>query len=182
MAFSRRQQPEFRALLALAWAKHCSLTGATGKMDRTWYEDTLEAATGHRSTTDCNAGRDYDAVMAEFEAIAGTGIRWGLKLHGGDAKRLAHNIREICEDHSIDEGYMRRIARKALRIDHLPELLQLDRAQLLTVLRACKQHVTRHLVADGQRDPQVSRKTHRPKTPQVRAQQAPHVPPENIPF
>lgn len=190
MAFSRRQQPEFRKLVALAWAAHCRLTGAAGKMDRGWYEDTLEAATGYRSTSECNAGRDYDAAMAEFEAIAGTGVKWGLKLHGGDAKRIAHNIRQICEDHDIDEGYMRRVARKALRLDTLPELLQLDREQLLVILRACKQHVTRNLIAERKHEPQVSRKTGGYKKLQVQAYQeairreidAEEVPPENIPF
>lgn len=187
MGFSRAQQPAFRAMVAAAWK---ATGGAGAKPDRGWYEAELETATGYRSTADCNAGRDYDFAMARFEEIGGASIEWQMRAFQGDAKRIAHSLRKLCADHEGDEAYMRRIARQALRLDVLPELHTLDADQLLVVLRACKQQVTRGLVAAGERDPQVSRKTHHEKPPQVKAYWAAavrkaaeaEVPAENIPF
>ncbi len=170
MSFSRPQQSQYRQFVRHAWLQHCRDEQLPiAPMDRDWYEAELVVATGHRTTSECNAGRDYDHAMAHFEALARAGVKWQLKLSRGDAIRLAHNIREVCANHDLDEDFMRGIARQALRLDTLPELVKLSPDDLMIVLRACKQHVTRHLVREGKRQPQISRKTFMAKPPQVKA-------------
>lgn len=181
MSFTRGQQPEFRTLLNRAWPKASEFDPSLDVGDRCkakrcgecsfcrWYEELLFAATGHRSTTDCNAGRDYEFVMRALEAIIGDSIKWHLKAAGGDANRIRHELRSLCTDHEISDSYMQRIARQALKLDEPPALEDMSRDQLATVLIACKQHVTRQLVAEGKREPQVSRKTRREKAPQAKA-------------
>lgn len=171
MSFSRAQQPEFRLLVAKAWREHCREHGldCTPKPDRAWYETELQLATGKSSTSDCNAGSDYEAAMSHFEALSGDGIKWQMRQFRGPANRIEHALKKLCADHEIAEDYMQRIARHSLRVEELPELHKLSKEQLLTILRACKQYVTRKLVAEGIRDPQISKKTRKPKPAQVAA-------------
>lgn len=184
MSFTRGQQPEFRTLLERAWQTSCELDSSLDQGARCrkskrcgeccyclWYVGLLESSTGHRSTTDCNAGRDYDFVMRALEAIIGDSIKWHMKAAGGDANRIRHELRALSEKHEIDDRYMQRIAKQALRLDSAPALENMKPEQLVTVLIACKQHVTRKLVAEGHRDPQVSRRTRLEKPPQVAAHQ-----------
>ncbi|HEX5177109.1 MAG TPA: hypothetical protein VFV83_08775 [Chthoniobacteraceae bacterium] len=171
MAFSRAQQPEFRGLVAVAWQVFCRDQNkvATTKVERSWYEAQLIEATGHASTSDCNAGGDYDRAMAHFEALGRSGsIKWQMKLFRGDANRIDHEIKRVCDDHNIDEEYMRAIARKALRLSVLPELHLLTKEMRLTILCACKQQVARDRVAAGIQTPQISRRTGREKRGQVK--------------
>jgi hypothetical protein len=89
--FSPGQQAQFRPMVQAAWVR--STDGRSDqKPDRDWYERELFAATGCRSTTDCNRGKDFDKAMAHFEQLAGNGIKWTLKAANGDRTRLLYLI------------------------------------------------------------------------------------------
>jgi hypothetical protein len=168
MGFSRGQQPEFRKLIATA-AKYCGVD-PKGAEYRAWYEAALFNAVRKTSTTECNAGRDYDFVMAEFEVLGQSGIKWQRKAATGDANRMVHEIRRTCGAASdVDESYMLRIGAQALGLDRCPPLHRLAPEQLQTILVACKQHVTRGQVARVDREPQVSEVTREWKRGQARA-------------
>ncbi|EDY16723.1 hypothetical protein CfE428DRAFT_5836 [Chthoniobacter flavus Ellin428] len=113
MSFSRRQQPEFRVLVPLAWVAHCRREGLarTLKVDRDWYERELCVATGQASTKECNAGRDYDLAMAHFEGLAGVGIKWQMRVYSGDVTRMMHCLRSelgaaALRTAGVDERYV----------------------------------------------------------------------------
>jgi hypothetical protein len=147
MGFSKGQQPEFRMLVKAAWRAYAlqeSLDPGT-KPDRGWYERELEFATGRSSTTECNAGRDYDLAMAHFEGVAGTGIKWQMKVHTGDAKRLLYELQKAVGEHDIDEDYLRGIARRMLRLERLPALETLTRDELIRILGEVKRYIRRRL-------------------------------------
>jgi hypothetical protein len=153
VSFTRAQQPELRAYLGLAWQAHCQAEGidAGGRCRGSkrcgacaycaWYEEVLEGATGHRSTTECNAGRDYDRFMRDLEAIHGQSIKWQMRAFGGDARRILHQIGEVCAEHGIDEDYLRAVARRGF--GPTAELHLLEAGQLLVVLGEVKRHVRR---------------------------------------
>jgi hypothetical protein len=145
MGFTRGQQPEFRVLVKQAWGVHCRTEGIDSKdsSHRAWYEGELLFATGHDSTTSCNAGRDYDRAMAHFEALAMAGIKWQMKIHTGDANRILFQLQEITDEHGIDADYLRGVARQMLRREELPELHRLTRDQLILILGEVKRHVRR---------------------------------------
>lgn len=155
MSFSRAQQPELRQLVGLAWVAHCRAEGIK-PADRcrgskrcgecafcAWYEGELEAATGHRSTTDCNAGRDYDFAMAQFEEIWGGSIKWQMKKYSGDAKRILHELQGVAGGHQVDEDYLRAAAKRSLRMAVAPELHTLSRERLIMVMGEVKRHLRR---------------------------------------
>lgn len=151
MSFSRAQQPAWQAMIKRAWAAHCLAEGINPvppKWDRDWYEQELYYAVKTTSTSDCNAGRDYDLAMAHFESIAGESIKWQMRVHSGDARRLLHELSEITEDHGIDEDYLRGVARQMLKVDHLPELSKLTKPQLVLILGEVKRHVRRNLKSE----------------------------------
>jgi len=149
VSFSRAQQPEFRKLLALAWARHCAAEGIVpvpAKHDRGWYEQELFAAVRKTSTTECNAGRDYDLVMAHFEALARAGIKWQMRVHNGDGRRLLHELRaavgeDVLDAHGVDEAYLLRVAQHGW--PHIAELAELSREQCITVLGEVKRSLRR---------------------------------------
>jgi len=147
MSFSRAQQPAFRKLVKAAWVAVCKAEGraATAAPDRSWYEQELFYATDQTSTTELNAGRDYDLAMAHFEGLAGASIEWQMRVHSGDAKRLFHTLAEVTREHDIDEDYLRAIARRMLRVDYLPALADLTRPQLILILGEVKRYVRRRL-------------------------------------
>ncbi len=148
MSFSRAQQPEFRKLVKLAWAAHCrmeSLAETDKAGERAWYEAQLFEATGNSTSRACNAGRDYDRAMAHFETVAGSGVKWNLRLFGGDAKRILHQLREVSDEHQLDEEYLRGVARRMLNREYLPELHTLSRETLITILGEVKRHIRRAL-------------------------------------
>lgn len=151
MSFSRAQQPEFRLLVKGAWAVHCRAENGDARdkaAERSWYERQLAAATGKASSSACNAGRDYDLAMAHFEACAGAGLKWNLRLYGGDAKRMLHEIHEVAEAHGIDEDYLRGCARRALGLGgeaELPELHTLPRELLIQIVGEVKRFVRRRM-------------------------------------
>src|SRR5690606_15390577 len=105
---TKRQQPEFRVVVAKAWKSHCNGNEGLERdkvQQREWYEEQLEECTGKRSTKELSAGRDYDKSMAHFEAIAGDSIKWQMRLHNGDARRIIHTIRTKIEEFDGDEKY-----------------------------------------------------------------------------
>lgn len=157
MSFTGRQQPELREYLALAWNAHCTGLGVVaeavkclrGKRCRacafcTWYEDTLEAATGNRSTTDCNAWRDYDYFMRELELIHRQAIKWQMKAANGDVRRLLHGVCEIAAGRQFGEPFLRGLAMKALKLSAWPGWERLDERQIGIVAEGLKAHA-RHL-------------------------------------
>jgi hypothetical protein len=167
MGFSRGQQPEFRQLIAAA----CQFCGIDpkGSEYRAWYEAALFRAVGKTSTTECDAGGDYDWVMAQFEEMASAGIKWQLRAAKGDAKRMLHEIRKTCGAAAdVDEDYMLRIGARALGVDRCPPLYRLTREQRETILVACKQHIVRGQVGRLEREPQVSDMTEQWKRGQAR--------------
>ena len=109
MPFTRRQQGEFRQLVAAAWREHCGSRGlAPGdpEAQRAWYEEQLEEATGHASTKLCTPGRDYESAMAHFEALSGEGVKWQVRAAGGDRRRLLWVLDRI----GFDPAYVRRVS------------------------------------------------------------------------
>ena len=155
MSFSRPQQPAFRALVAAAWRAYCQSVSLTKMLPpyRVWYEWELFNATGRHSTKDCNAGRDYDRAMAHFEILAGAGIRWQMRLHTGDARRLLHELRAAVGEHDIDEDYLRAIARQSLGLDYLPNLEDLPRERLILILAAVRRYIHRRLTREQTANP-----------------------------
>ena len=143
------QQGLFRPLVERAWQSHCRLQGLPAgdkTARREWYETQLLEACEVRSSSDLDPKRDFEAAMEHFEALVGDSIYWAMRRHGGDARRIAWQIRDLCRAHDIDERYMRGIARQALRLGAdapLPELLTLAPADLVTIIRALRIHLRR---------------------------------------
>lgn len=162
MSFTPAQQPALRALLALAWERHATEEGIAGPVPRCvkrarcgacaycrWYEQTLFAATGRTSTTECNAGRDYDRFMRELEIVAQAGIVWQMKCYEGDSTRLLHELRETfgqpaLDAHRVTGDYLLATARQAFGPD-LPGLWKLSREQCVMVLGEVKRWLRRRL-------------------------------------
>lgn len=98
MPFSRAQQALFRPLENAAWALHCRRTETDPKdkaARRVWYENVLFKSTGKRSSKDCNAHGDFEAVRAAFEDLSESGIDAQLAMIAGDLKRLRFNVAQI---------------------------------------------------------------------------------------
>jgi hypothetical protein len=152
MSFSRAQHiTHYRPMVDRAWKRLYDSSPALQDLAppqrkvarREWYERELAAATGKKSSEQCNAGKDFEKAMAHFEAIAGDSIEWQLKLYTGDARRILHEIRDLVRHHDLDEDYARGIARQALKLDALPDITELDAKDLVVVLRALKIQVAR---------------------------------------
>ena len=151
MSFSRPQQPAWQQMIREAWAAHCLREGTAPvppKWARDWYEQELFHATGATSTADLGAGRDYDRAMAHFEVLGGRDIRWQMKLHGGDAVRILHELDRVHPGHGLDETYLRGVAKRMLRLDFLPELSRLTREQTVIVLGEVKRWLRRQPKAE----------------------------------
>jgi hypothetical protein len=151
--FSKKQHGYFRPMVFQAWLRHCALSKiAPHPYDddlaicRAWYEAELEAATGETSSTKLDRKRDFTAAMAHFETIVGESIYWNMRLYGDDARRIAFNLREVCQNNEVDEDYMRGMARQMLRLhedDPLPALGELTSEQLLTIMGELKRFIRR---------------------------------------
>lgn len=150
--FTRKQQGVFRPMVLAAWQRHCRLDSSAlqaadkAAARRAWYEAELEAATGQTTSAKLDPKRDFEAAMAHFETEAGAGIDWNLRVYGADARRIAFNIREICQANEVDEDYMRGMARRSLRLgefDPLPELASLEYEQLIILMGELKRFLRR---------------------------------------
>jgi hypothetical protein len=152
--FSPGQQGHFRPMVAAAWDKYCQLERLpesppdkeTNRTFRLWYEEELKAATGKTSSAFCDRKRDFTHAMAHFEAIARNGIYWNTRLHGDDARRIAWNIKEIVQANEVEEHYMRGMARNCLGllpVDPLPQLDQMEYADLITIMGELKRFLRR---------------------------------------
>lgn len=149
MSFSRPQQGLFRPLLASAWQAMCKHEGLdptarcrSGKRCGAcafceWYEAELREAVGVASTVDLDVKRDFERVMRHFAEIAGD-LYWMTRIDGADARRLQANVRAVCAQRDFDEDYIRGGAKKALKLEELPQLEDLTYEQLATVLSALK--------------------------------------------
>lgn len=148
MAFSIPQQKEYRALVETAWQKHCRRNAANPK-DRAakdlWTRDHLEAATGHRSSKDCNPGRHFDRACAHLEAQTQDGIKYQLRLISGDLGRIRYAIRDappeflaqFRDDKALCD-WLRGIAQQMLTLSTPPELYDLTDDQIAAVTKfAC---------------------------------------------
>ncbi len=158
MGLSKSQHAyHFRPIVQRAWEAHCAVAGNPHVGDKIareeWYREQLHACLGVWTTKQCNPVRDFERLMAHFEGIASDGIKWQLKSEGGDARRLAHKIRGICKDHDLDEDYVCRVARQALRLDSLPDLDRMNTEQLFMILRALRCDAERLTVAAHASDP-----------------------------
>lgn len=145
LGFSTSQQIKFRALVDRAWSAHCRANSIDPKspLKRAWYEGTLLAECGQDSTTKLDRTRGYEDAMAAFEAIVGDDIYWQMRRFSGDARRITHELSQVCHRHDKGEHYMRAIARQILQTDDLPELRTLDPRVLATILRALKIQLAR---------------------------------------
>jgi hypothetical protein len=147
--FSPKQQGMYRKLVEQAWAVVCAREGIdptlrckSGKrcgecVHCTWYMAELKEGTGATSTTQLDNKRGFEAAMKHFAEIAGN-LYWMTRIHGADARRLLHNVHEVCRERDFDEHYIEGVARKALKLAVLPALGELSYEQLAEVLSALK--------------------------------------------
>lgn len=85
------QQGKIRPVVDEAWARHArdeSIDPKDKAARRAWYEATLFAATGKRSSKDCDRGDDFDDSWAAFEAIAATNFEGQIAQATGRLKRV----------------------------------------------------------------------------------------------
>lgn len=145
MPFSKGQQAEYRTLIAAAWQRHCRINGANPKdkaAQDVWTRGHLETATGHRSSKDCNGGRDFERATAHFEALGEAGINAHLRLVAGDLRRLKFAIQQrnpafLRNTTDADlTAYAQGIAQQAFHLSTQPDLHTLSDAQMLVVTRA----------------------------------------------
>jgi hypothetical protein len=156
MSLSRAQQSLYRPMVALAWAAHCRDNGIDPQgefgraLHRPWYESELAAAAGVSSTRELDTKRGFEAAMAHFETLAGSGHYWLDRLHGADARRLLHTIRANVGRWAADglaEPYLAAVARRVAGApdgDPAPDLAELSYAQLRIVAGEITRHLRRH--------------------------------------
>jgi hypothetical protein len=151
MSFSPAQQGLFRPMVAAAWAVTAPANGCDPKdkaQREEWYRAELERAIGATTTKDCNATRDFETLMAHFEAIGGAGFYWNLRIHKGNARRVLHELRQLAAAHNYSEEYLQEIARRATRKETLPDIADLTAEDLLKVFYSLRKQ-TRRLKRSG---------------------------------
>lgn len=145
MPFSKSQQAFFRPIVDAAWKRAAAVAGIDPKNKdarRTWYEEHLERATGHRTTTDCGAGRPFERACAHFEELAENGIEAQRRLLDGDLRRIRFALQRTDPEFlrgTTDQdlhAWLRGIAKQATGAPDFPELWTLTDAQIATVTRA----------------------------------------------
>lgn len=100
MSFTRRQQGKYRPLLEKAWIEECkrSEQSPNNKLAReAWYRMQLNECAGVRSTTECDAVKDFDKIMLHFAIIAGDEY-WINRLSNAAERRMLHQIRLFMRD------------------------------------------------------------------------------------
>lgn len=149
MSFTPRQQGLFRPMVTRAWAKHAegnALDVRNRAAKDAWYRAELVECLGRDTTKDCDAGRDFELVMAHFEAIAGGDFHWNLRVHQGDCRRLQFSIAKICQRWDIDDAYARATAARVLkwpgRLESLAEITNAGDLQKVRI--ALLIHARRH--------------------------------------
>lgn len=138
MAFSLKQQINFRALVAIAWKRHCALAHVAPSdkaAKETWYRENLHAAAGISTTKDASPTRDFVPIMAHFEAIGGEGIYWQQRVSGDDLRRKRYALDELITEYDVDTDYVIGIARRNYDTARLETL---NAAQLGGVIAALK--------------------------------------------
>lgn len=142
MAFSPGQHGEITPLARAAWKLHCQREGVSIPFD-TFRRDELEKATGKRSTGKCSSGRDFEKAAAHFEELAEDGIKWQLRLLGGDLRRARHAIEKINPDYlkqfKTDAAFQEYLEGIAVQANHWTEpvpLYRLTNEQVSMVTRS----------------------------------------------
>lgn len=151
MPFTRPQQGKFRPLVEKAWQTHARLSCVDpkdAKSRRSWYESQLLASVGVISTQALGPGRDFDVLMAHFEALADNGeTYWQHRTENGDFRRILWNVfktdRPEIDGQPVDIHYLRSIAQQMLRLDAPPFLRTLKKSELNAVTRALAIHARR---------------------------------------
>lgn len=92
-----------RPLAAVAWSKYCIGTGENAAdkcAHRKWWESICGAAARDQSVTTSRdlSPRQWDALMAELEMIAGAGAYWQTALLEGDIRRLKWRLARLPGD------------------------------------------------------------------------------------
>lgn len=148
MPFSGAHWAKLRPLIDAAWALHCHRNGCNERDKNAydvWYRGHLKAATGKTSTTQCNGGRNFEQACARFEELAESGYEMQLRLITGDLKRIRHAIQRVyppflkqfTDDQAL-HAWLRGIARQVTNAGHLPDLHELDDAQIQVVTQIAR--------------------------------------------
>lgn len=161
--FSPAQQAPFREMVQHAWVAFCGLAGREPgkKCERDWYEGQLEAATGYRSTTECNRMGDFDKAMAHFEALWGGGIERQLGQENGHYKRIMEGAHRVAPEFECAEAYLCAIAAR-LRGRPVARLSDLDDAEALQVRTELVRQVRRQRKRGDRTDRPRSSREDRP--------------------
>jgi hypothetical protein len=113
--------------------------------EETWRRSHLHQATGHRSSKDCDAGRDFDRACARFEELAEAGYKFQLRLINGDVRRIRFAIQKVyppfLKQFPTDQDlhkWLRGIARNVTQAGWLPELHELDATQIRAVTQIAR--------------------------------------------
>lgn len=138
MRLSPSQRGQFFPLRTRAWEAYSHGHGIDPKdavKAKDWHAQQLRTTCGITSAANLNPGRQFERVMAYYEAIVGDSYRWQTAWLTGDLRRIQH----LLKDPSITDAYCREIAATYLRLPFPgPELHTLADDQIVIVIRALK--------------------------------------------
>lgn len=141
--FTRKQHARYyRPQIDRAWFAHCrrnNLDVGNDTAQDLWYRKELVAALGVYTTKQCDRKKDFETLMAHFEAIEGCSIQWQMKLASGDHRRLLHLVRARAQALGVTEEYIQGIADQM----GFAELADLYVEQLTKLLYAIDKQVRR---------------------------------------
>ena len=158
--FTRSQHGKYRPIVEAAWQRHAAAENIDPKSAserRSWYEGQLLAATGFSSTTALDAGRDFDAAIAHFEALADNGeTYWQQRVETSDLRRILYDVFPDQRGKKIDDEayqidgvqitarYCEEIAAQMLSLESPKPLRMLSKDILIAVKRRLIIHRKRH--------------------------------------
>lgn len=147
MPFTRAQQGRYRPLLDDAWKAAARDSGVDPKdkpARESWYRRLLAETVGLTSTVACDAGRDFDIIMARLEEIADTGTYWQHRAETGDFNRICWVVFKkeprILDGQPVTLAYVCGIAKQALRLPAPPALRTLSKGHLKILTTALAIH------------------------------------------
>lgn len=153
MSFTRRQQGKYRPLVESAWQRHAaekSLDPKSAAERRSWYERELRHCVGFASTVPCDNTRDFDALMAHFEALADDGSTyWQQRLVQSDMRRIHYTVFGnrppfAIDGRTIDESYCLGIAEQ-MKQEKIPGgLSTLRKDDITAIIQRLLIHRNRH--------------------------------------
>jgi hypothetical protein len=140
---SSAQQGRYRPLVAKAWDKAAGREGWS-LFDRAardaWYRKQLVEVLGIYTTKQADQKRDFETLMAHFEAICGDSLYWQLRLATGNKRRVLYHLRRMLLRIGADDAYLQAIADQ-MALGDVEALEPVDLRQLLIALDV---HVKRH--------------------------------------